>query len=84
MRKARNHTVEILIYKAVASVFFVTSVPKNYRSWCLLTMLSSHYKCLYHNGLITNPTERMLFGMPVVSVDFLVPADMLVCVGEVA
>lgn len=28
--------------------------------------------------------KRMLFGMPVVSVDFLVPADMLVCVGEVA
>ena len=28
--------------------------------------------------------KRMLFGLPVVSVDFLVPADMLVCVGEVA
>ena len=28
--------------------------------------------------------KRMLFGLPVVLVDFLVPADMLVCVGEVA
>lgn len=28
--------------------------------------------------------KRMLLGMPVVSVDFLVPADMLVSVGEVA
>lgn len=28
--------------------------------------------------------KRMLFGLPVVSVDFLVPTDMLVCVGEVA
>ena len=25
----------------------VLSVPKNYSSWCLLTMLFSHYKCLY-------------------------------------
>lgn len=37
----------LIVKKLCVSVLSVHSMPKNYSSWCLLTMLFSHYKCLY-------------------------------------
>ena len=45
-RRTRIGRIFILIFKAVASVSSVTSVPKYYSSWSFLTMLSFALKML--------------------------------------